>query len=87
MGEALLADVPLNERVQKVRYRVEHAGAIWDVDVFQGALAGLMLAEIEMTRENQFVALPFWLGREVTSDQRYRNSRLAMGTLPNLLAA
>jgi adenylate cyclase len=87
MGEALLADVPLNERVQKVRYRVEHAGAIWDVDVFQGALAGLRLAEIEMTREDEFVALPFWLGREVTSDQRYRNSRLATETLPNLLAA
>ncbi|KNY19694.1 CYTH domain-containing protein [Methylobacterium sp. ARG-1] len=87
MGEALLADVPLNERVQKVRYRVEHAGSIWDVDVFEGALDGLMLAEIEMAHEDELVALPFWLGREVTSDQRYRNSRLAMGAMPNLLAA
>jgi CYTH domain-containing protein len=87
MGEALLADVPPNERVQKLRYRVEHAGVIWDVDVFQGALDGLILAEIEMTREDELVVLPFWLGREVTSDQRYRNSRLATGAMPNLLAA
>ncbi len=87
MGEALLADVPPAERIQKMRYRVEHAGAIWDVDVFQGALDGLILAEIEMSREDELVVLPFWLGREVTSDQRYRNSRLATGAMPNLLAA
>jgi adenylate cyclase len=77
MGEELLADVPVQERIRKTRYRVEHAGAIWDVDVFAGALDGLILAEIEMARADQRVALPPWVGREVTSDQRYRNSRLA----------
>jgi len=87
MGEALLADVPPNERVQKMRYGIEHAGAIWDVDVFQGPLDGLILAEIEMAREDELVVLPFWLGREVTSDPCYRNSRLATGAMPNLLAA
>ena len=87
MGEELLADVPPHERIQKVRYRIEHAGAVWDVDVFEGALDGLILAEIEMAREDEPVVLPLWLGREVTSDQRYRNSRLAAGTMPVWLAA
>lgn len=87
MGEELLADVPPNERIEKMRYRVEHAGAVWDVDVFKGSLDGLILAEIEMAHEDELVVLPFWLGREVTSDQRYRNSRLATGAMTDRLAA
>ncbi|MBE7245450.1 MAG: CYTH domain-containing protein [Actinomycetospora chiangmaiensis] len=87
MGEELLADVPVPERIQKTRYRVEHAGAVWDVDVFGGTLDGLILAEIEMACADQPVALPPWVGREVTSDQRYRNSRLATWASPERLAA
>ncbi len=45
--------------------------------MFGRALDGLILAEIEMAREDQFVALPPWVEQEVTADQRYRNSRLA----------
>lgn len=87
MGEELLADVSPNERIEKMRYRVEHAGAAWDVDVFKGALDGLILAEIEMAHEDELVVLPFWLGSEVTLDQRYRNSRLAAGDISIMLAA
>ncbi|MGH1570885.1 CYTH domain-containing protein [Methylobacterium sp. P31] len=87
MGEALLADVPPQARIQKTRYRTEHAGAVWDVDVFGGVLDGLILAEIEMVREDQFVVLPPWVEQEVTADARYRNSRLAMGAIPDRLAA
>lgn len=54
--------------------------------MFDGALGGLILAEIEMAREDELVVLPLWIGREVTSDQRYRNSRLAAGTMPEWLA-
>ncbi|MBE7200553.1 MAG: CYTH domain-containing protein [Parafilimonas terrae] len=86
-GEALLASVPAGRRLEKTRYRVEHAGSVWDVDVFGGALAGLILAEIELEREDQPVVLPPWTEREVTADPRYRNSRLAAGLLPELQAA
>ncbi|RUP17414.1 CYTH domain-containing protein [Methylobacterium sp.] len=87
IGEALLANVPSHARIQKIRYRIEHAGAVWDVDVFGRALDGLILAEIEMAREDQFVALPPWVEQEVTADQRYRNSRLAAGRMPDRRAA
>jgi adenylate cyclase len=87
LGEALLADVPPQARIQKTRYRVEHAGAFWDVDVFGGSLDGLILAEIEMEREDQFVVLPPWVEQEVTTDARYRNSRLATGAIPDWLAS
>jgi CYTH domain-containing protein len=82
-GEELLARVPAGQRLEKTRYRVAHAGAVWDVDVFGGALSGLILAEIELEREDQPVALPPWIEREVTDDARYRNSRLATGAVPD----
>jgi adenylate cyclase len=77
MGKALLAIVSPRARLRKIRYRVDHAGAIWDVDVFAGRHEGLILAEIEMAHEDQAVMLPPWVEREVTGDERYRNSRLA----------
>ncbi|MCJ2072010.1 CYTH domain-containing protein [Methylobacterium sp. J-030] len=86
-GAVLLARVPANRRLEKTRFRVEHAGATWDVDVFGGALAGLILAEIELAREDQPVVLPPWVQREVTGDPRYRNSRLAGGARPERSAA
>ncbi len=63
IGEALLAGVPSHARIQKIRYRIEHAGAVWDVDAFGGALDGSILAEIEMASEDQFVELPPWSSR------------------------
>ncbi|MGU3664299.1 CYTH domain-containing protein [Methylobacterium sp. A49B] len=86
-GAALLAAVPAGRRLEKTRYRVDHAGAVWDVDVFGGALSGLILAEIELEREDQPVVLPPWIEGEVTADARYRNSRLAAGALPERRAA
>ena len=86
-GVALLAGVPASRRLEKTRFRVVHAGAVWDVDVFGGALAGLILAEIELEREDQPVILPPWVECEVTDDARYRNSRLAGGSMPLQAAA
>ena len=86
-GAVLLAGVPPGRRLEKTRYRITHDGAVWDVDVFDGGLAGLILAEIELDHEDQPVVLPPWVGREVTADARYRNSRLAAGALPEQQAA
>lgn len=87
VGAVLLASVAASRRIEKTRYRVEHAGETWDVDVFGGRLTGLILAEIELRREGQLVVLPPWVEREVTADERYRNSRLAAGMMPDRLAA
>lgn len=58
LGKILLALVPTRVLVRKTRYRVKHAGAVWDVDVFAGRHEGLILAEIEMAHEDQPVMLP-----------------------------
>ena len=63
--------------IDKVRYRVEHAGVVWEIDEFFGANAGLVLAEVELDREDHDLARPAWVGREVTSDKRFNNSQLA----------
>jgi adenylate cyclase len=64
--------------VEKWRRRLEFGGKWWDVDEFVGENAGLVLAEIELEREEEPFAPPPWLGKEVTHDARYLNARLAM---------
>lgn len=63
--------------LEKTRYTLVVAGNTWVVDVFHGANAGLVLAEIELEREDAPFAAPPWLGAEVTHDARYCNACLA----------
>lgn len=63
--------------IEKRRYAVLYAGHDWEVDVFEGRHAGLVLAEIEMESEDARVELPGWVGKDVTGDERYYNSALA----------
>ncbi|NEO11988.1 MULTISPECIES: CYTH domain-containing protein [unclassified Moorena] len=62
--------------IEKTRYKIEHAGLIWEVDEFAGDNQGLILAEVELTDENQDIELPEWIGIEVSDDPRYFNSNL-----------
>lgn len=64
-------------RIDKIRYRIPHAGHLWEVDVFSGANQGLVLAEIELASEDEAFARPDWLGEEVSHDPRYFNSQLS----------
>ncbi|MDH3591087.1 MAG: CYTH domain-containing protein [Planctomycetota bacterium] len=63
--------------VEKTRYKREHAGHVWDVDVFHGANEGLVVAEVELADENEAVELPAWVGQEVSHDVRYRVAHLS----------
>lgn len=62
--------------IEKKRYRITFDGMVWEVDEFFGENAGLVVAEIELTAENQSFAKPDWIGEEVTHDPRYFNSSL-----------
>lgn len=63
--------------IQKTRHYIEHAGNIWEVDSFEGANSGLLIAEIELDREDQEFELPPWVGAEVTGDAPYLNASLS----------
>ena len=63
--------------VEKTRYRLDYKKHCWEVDIFEGLNAGLVLAEVEIQHESESVALPDWIGMEVSGDYRYYNSWLA----------
>lgn len=62
--------------IEKVRHELVHAGRCWEIDEFQGANKGLVLAEIELANPDEPIELPPWVGREVTGDARFSNSHL-----------
>lgn len=62
--------------IDKTRYERSHAGHRWEIDVFHGANAGLVVAEIELEREDEPFERPSWLGDEVSDDPRYYNANL-----------
>lgn len=72
-----LAELRQGSVLQKTRFRSPHAGRTWEVDVYAGDNAGLVIAEIEIESETAKVELPPWLGREVTGEQRFYAARLA----------
>ena len=65
--------------LEKVRYEIEYAGKIWEVDVFGGKFAGLILAEVELSNADEKIILPDWVGAEVSDDPRYYNVNLIFG--------
>lgn len=87
IGAMLLGTISPRDRIEKTRHRIAIGPHVWEVDRFAGALSGLILAEVELTREDEAVDLPAWIEREVTADERYRNSRLLAGSLRHLSLA
>lgn len=63
--------------IDKTRYRVPFEGLTWEVDVFEGENAGLVLAEVELPAADTPVTPPPWVGEEVSEDPRYYNAYLA----------
>jgi adenylate cyclase len=58
--------------LDKVRHVIIHAGTVWHVDVYEGILNGVVMAEVELPHADQKFDLPGWIGKEVTGDPRYR---------------
>ena len=68
--------VPGTETTCRIHF-VDFGGRRWEVDVFEAENAGLVLAEIEIESADADVALPPWVGAEVSSDPRYYNTSLS----------
>lgn len=64
--------------IEKTRYRIKHAGLIWEVDEFFGANSGLVLIEVELASAGQEIIKPGWVGEEVSTDSRYANAMLSL---------
>lgn len=75
-AEELLTRLCEQPLVEKYRRRIAFGGLIWEVDEFLGANAGLVVAEVELSSEEQVFDKPDWVGAEVSDDARYFNSNL-----------
>ena len=75
-ADLLLTNLCEQPLVEKTRYNEEHNGHVWEIDMFFGANKGLVVAEVELTEENEKLEIPVWVGEEVSSDPRYFNSNL-----------
>ena len=76
MYEDILRDT--GAEVQKTRYSVRHGRHVWEVDVYHDErVEPRMVAEVELAHEGEELALPDWVGREVTGDRWYSNAEIA----------
>jgi adenylate cyclase len=76
-AETLLTTMCDPSIIEKLRYKVSFKGHLWEIDEFLGENAGLIVAEIELDREDVIFDKPEWIGDEVTNDPKYLNSSLA----------
>jgi adenylate cyclase len=63
--------------ISKTRYEIKVGNHIYEVDEFYDDNEGLLMAEIELSSEDEQFLKPEWLGAEVTNDKRYYNSYLS----------
>jgi adenylate cyclase len=76
-ADQMLDKLCLRPHLEKTRHFVEHAGKTWEVDVFTGALDGLVIAEIELASADEPFEKPGWVGLEITQDPAYSSAALA----------
>ncbi|MBP3730579.1 MAG: CYTH domain-containing protein [Mailhella sp.] len=73
----LLKSLDPREVIEKTRHTFNELGKIWEVDEFEGANSGLIIAEIELDSEDELFDKPAWLGKEVSHVSRYFNAELS----------
>lgn len=62
--------------LEKVRHKLTHAGREWVIDEYRGENSGLVVAEIELEREDEAFAKPPWAGEDISADPRYLSACL-----------
>ena len=76
----LYNSLPLDSQpsISKIRHHwIGEDGLLWEVDEFESPLGGLIIAEVELEKEDQEVMLPSWLGLEITHLKGWSNSSLS----------
>ena len=62
--------------IDKTRYLVQSGSHVFEVDEFYGENEGLIVAEVELSSENESFEKPDFIGEEVTGIAKYYNSFL-----------
>lgn len=69
--------------VDKQRWLVKSGNHTFEVDEFFGDNAGLVMAEVELSSEDEVYEKPDFVGMEVTGDRRFYNSHLLTNPYSN----
>ncbi len=80
-ADSLLASHCDNMIVVKTRYFVLEDGFTFEVDVYEGLLDGVVLAEAELSWPGQIFPRPSWLGEEVTGRVEYKKANMLRAKL------
>lgn len=75
-GDMLFASIA-HAPVVKTREVYQIGELLWEVDIFEGANKGLMIAEVELKSADQLIDIPNWVGPEVTGLSKYYNANIA----------
>lgn len=75
-AEEMLASHCGTSILEKTRHYVPFNGLTWEIDLYEGLLAGIVLAEVELDRIDRDVPLPEWVGEEVTDRPEYKKSAM-----------
>jgi adenylate cyclase len=72
-------------RLHKRRHLIPHGDLEIELDVYEGRLEGLTVAEVEFSSEERARDFdsPDWFGKEVTGEHAYLNETLAVEGLPD----
>lgn len=74
----------VGKRVEKTRYEIPYGNYIIELDIYHKGLEGLYIAEVEFSKDKQEVdfTAPKWFGRNVTTDNAFKNKNLAISGMP-----
>jgi len=75
-AESLLK-ICLSGVIDKIRYEVKLENHLFEIDIFNGDNDGLIVAEVELSSQDETFPTPNWLGEEVTGDPKFYNSQLS----------
>ncbi len=81
-AKELLDNFSVSE-LSKIRYEILYENKVWEIDEFLGDNAGLLVAEIELTSEDESFSIPSWIDVEVTGQDKYYNSNLTIEPYKN----
>jgi CYTH domain-containing protein len=71
-----MIDLFAEKTIEKMRYEIQVGKHLWEIDEFHGKLEGLLIAEIELTSEDETFMKPDWATEDVSNDINYFNAKL-----------
>jgi adenylate cyclase len=81
----ILDELCIKPYIEKKRYNIHIGKHIWEIDVFEGQHEGLIVAEIELSSEDEAFEKPSWVIKDVSHDYRYKNAYLVKHSSKDLI--